>query len=747
MICFLFLLCTVAVTAQTVHPDPTVLYDKEQVHRVDIIIPADSLEWLYDSDNRWNNRHLHSTVIYSYNDQKDTLSDVGFRLRGNTSRSAAKKSFKLSFNTFVPGRKYYGVEKVNLNAQHNDPSVSRAVICSDILEKMGLYSLRSSHVEVYINDEYYGLYVNTEHIDEEYVQSRFGNNDGNLYKCTYPADLVYKGSNPSLYDDTVSEKPPYELQTNKEVRDYSDLAHFIDVLNNTPIDQFRCELEKVFDVDSYLKYIVFDVLTANWDGPIFNKNNFYLYHNTETGQFQYLPFDLDNTFGIDWFGVNWTSRNMYSWSPSSEARPLYENILADPVYRDRYSYYMSQTLEMVFGQSLLTESVSSLRDRLQPYIADDQFYSATYGFDMEDFTTSFTGVVDYNHTPIGILPYIGLRALTASSQVDDVAISPIISRGASITNYPEQVLTVTTTVLDDGAISEVLLTYTIDGLPGETTLPMIPIGDHYEATIDISSATESISYYITAVDDAGQADRMPVCDDLEVAISKSELTIAINEVQAANSNTISDEAGEYDDWVELYNYGTAAISLSGLTLTDARSQQAKWSLPDYDLAAGEYLLVWCDDDEAQGQWHTNFKLDKDGEYVGLYEQSGSIIDEVDFPTLLVDEGYARLPDGTGAFTLQMATPSRSNLSVSTIEGDSHRLSVYPSLVSDGLHIHMQTGINLEHLSIISSSGSVTTLTTPVTDNYLDVSDYPAGLYILKASDTEGRSYTTSLVKM
>ncbi|MBK6347143.1 MAG: hypothetical protein IPF68_14665 [Bacteroidales bacterium] len=41
----------------------------------------------------------------------DTIHETGFRLRGNTSRYSAKKSFKISFNTWVPGQKYHGVEK------------------------------------------------------------------------------------------------------------------------------------------------------------------------------------------------------------------------------------------------------------------------------------------------------------------------------------------------------------------------------------------------------------------------------------------------------------------------------------------------------------------------------------------------------------------------------------------------------------------------------------------------------------
>ena len=51
----------------------------------------------------------------------DTVLNVGFRLRGNTSRTAGKKSFKVSINSFVAGRKWNQLEKLNLNGEHNDP--------------------------------------------------------------------------------------------------------------------------------------------------------------------------------------------------------------------------------------------------------------------------------------------------------------------------------------------------------------------------------------------------------------------------------------------------------------------------------------------------------------------------------------------------------------------------------------------------------------------------------------------------
>ena len=70
----------------------------------------------------------------------------------------------------MPGRKFLGFEKLNLNANQNDPSLFRAAISWNILREMNLPSTRTSFAELYINDNFMGVYVVTEHIDEEFIK-------------------------------------------------------------------------------------------------------------------------------------------------------------------------------------------------------------------------------------------------------------------------------------------------------------------------------------------------------------------------------------------------------------------------------------------------------------------------------------------------------------------------------------------------------------------------------------------------
>jgi hypothetical protein len=136
--------------------------------------------------------------------------------------------------------------------------------------------------------------------------------------------------------------------------------------------------------------------------------------------------------------------------------------------------------------------------------------------------------------------------------------------------------------------------------------------------------------------------------------------IVINELMAANDTTASDEFGEFDDWVEIANVGTAAVALDTLSLTDDPADPTAYVFPSVTLNPGEYFLVWADDEPSQGDQHAPFKLSAGGETVYLM-QGGNPVDVTTFHDLDDDEAFGRLPDGADAWTSQLVpTPEATN---------------------------------------------------------------------------------------
>ena len=153
------------------------VYDESELAIIYITVDPEDLEWMYDNVE---SDSIHSATMQFQNAYLDeTIDSIGFRLRGNTSRNAAKKSFKIDFNHFISGRDFYDVEKLNLNGEHNDPSIFRSKLCWDFYQDIGMASSRASHALLYINDEYFGLYISVEHIDDKFLSKNFENDDGN----------------------------------------------------------------------------------------------------------------------------------------------------------------------------------------------------------------------------------------------------------------------------------------------------------------------------------------------------------------------------------------------------------------------------------------------------------------------------------------------------------------------------------------------------------------------------------------
>jgi hypothetical protein len=128
--------------------------------------------------------------------------------------------------------------------------------------------------------------------------------------------------------------------------------------------------------------------------------------------------------------------------------------------------------------------------------------------------------------------------------------------------------------------------------------------------------------------------------------------VVISEILAANITGLKDEDGEAEDWIELLNQGNTAADLSGWSLSDEVDSPGKWVFPAISLGAGQRLLVFASGKDRRtpgAEWHTNFKLGTDGEYLGLFnaEQPRQVISELtpEYPEQRNDHSYGRTATG------------------------------------------------------------------------------------------------------
>ena len=172
---------------------------------------------------------------------------------------------------------------------------------------------------------------------------------------------------------------------------------------------------------------------------------------------------------------------------------------------------------------------------------------------------------------------------------------------------------------------------------------------------------------------------------------QSQITLVINEFMAENDRFIQDPNGDYQDWIEIYNYGDYTVDIGGMYLTDDVNDANQWCyIPDNcpektTIGPSSYLLIWADSELSEEGLHVDFALDAGGgEDVGLFDTDGTLIDSItDFPALGGDNSFGRYPNGSGPWrfffhdTNMPPTPGTSNGGASAVDVVINEIMYHP----------------------------------------------------------------------
>ena len=679
------------------------VYDDSEMAIIEITVDPEDLIWIYENVES-DSFHL-ATIHFQNAFIDDVIDSVGFRLRGNTSRNAQKKSFKLDFNHFISGRDFYDIEKINLNGEHNDPSIVRSKLCWDFYQEIGVPSTRASHTKVFINGEYYGLYISIEHIDDTFLKRNYENDSGNLWKCIWPADLTYRGDNPEDYYPYYDDTRPYELKTNEEEYDYSKLARLIRI-----IDQAPDSLEMVLSIKEALQYFAVNILTGSWDDYRFLRNNFYLYHNPSDDLIHWIPYDYDNSFSVDWFDIDWSSINPYDYAViDGDGRPLTDYLFSQNRYKNLFTHFLEFYINTSFNNSEWDNQLDSWHNASMAAAQDDEWRTLDYGFNMSDFNSSYGYNYQNQHIKQGIKRFISDRVSSLNNQLyysgEDPFIYEVIPSHQSM--LLNDTFSISVSAFGPVGIDNIIFHYRINSNDWETfQLSYSPIEnstkveeqDRWFGTVVMETEGE-IDWYLTAIKN-GQVERYPIegYKSLTIVNPNDINDIQINELLAINDLTLGDDYGEFDDWIELINHGESPVELDGYYLTDNQNQLTKWPFPftNITIQPDSFLIIWCDNDDEQGDLHTNFKLSSEGEFLAIVSPDGStILDSLTFPEQDADISYGRVVEELSLWDYMTPTPGSANgiLSITSditpTEISIH--SVFPNPFNSSITIEMSIG--------------------------------------------------------
>jgi CotH kinase protein/Lamin Tail Domain/FlgD Ig-like domain len=698
------------------------LFEEDAVHEIHLTF-AQTDWWDQLTDNFENNDdppYLEASFAWD----SITLASIGVRFKGNSSYwgyYGLKKSFKLDIDEFVAGQEIEGLDKFSLNNCFLDPSSVREKAAYEMCEAMGMATCRTNYAALYINGTYWGLYLLVEQQDQEFIESRYGaGEDGNLWKGEPYGTFEDLGTSESSYYGN------YELKTNETANDWSDLVDFIDQLNNTSVSALADSLHNRLDVNSAMAMLAADNFMVNLDSYVGRCANYYFYHRDLDDRMVFTKWDQNEAWGtFNQYQLSTTQLQQLSpyWTNPQfgEDRPLAENLWQISGYVDVYLGHMKKLMATVADPTTLTARMEELRDLIRPYVYDDPNTT----FSTSDFENCMTSTIYATSGPgpgrpiPALQTFITARHTYLQSQIGTwtpltgLVLNEVMAKNsATISDAAgdfDDWIEITNTSSSSIDLTGLGLTDHLEGTPdfvfpamslapgecvivwadeepaeGDLHAPFKLDADGEDIFLtDGAVIIDQVTYPALAADvswgrwphGTGPWEMLSLATPgatNQNPVEPETLVLWINEFIALNDAGIQDEAGEYEDWVEIFNPGPDDINMSGLFLTDDLTLTTQWAFPDMVLEAGDFMVVWCDSDESDGPLHANFKLGGSGEEIGLFGRlaaGNEVIDSYVFGAQSSNVSAGRSTDGGASWAFfATPTPGASNSGSSDIPG-------------------------------------------------------------------------------
>lgn len=227
-----------------------------------------------------------------------TYSDVGVHFRGQSSFFSVPRGYKRSLNLSMDfirdDQRLYGYKTLNLLNAHGDPSFLRTVLFSQ-MARQHIAAPKANWVRLVINGEDWGLYVNVQQFNKEFVQENFSSSQGARWKV--PGSPNARGGLEYLGEEIEPYRQRYEIKSEDKETSWRKLIDLCRTLNETPAEELESALAPLLDLDSTLWFLALDAAAVNMDGYWVRSSDYSLYLSPE-GKFTVVPHDMNESFSL-----------------------------------------------------------------------------------------------------------------------------------------------------------------------------------------------------------------------------------------------------------------------------------------------------------------------------------------------------------------------------------------------------------------------------------------------------------------
>ncbi|HUS34228.1 MAG TPA: CotH kinase family protein [Verrucomicrobiae bacterium] len=303
--------------------------------------------------------------------ENTTLSNVAVRYKGNGtflgSRNSDKKSIKIDLNKFVKGQKLGEVTSLNLHNGVTDSSYMNEALAYKLYRDARVPSPRTAYARVNISNggehknEYFGLYIMVENIDDEFTKEHFQTKGGALFKPVTPSLFEDLGDDWDKYTQTFD---PKDKPSKEEIARVLETCKFVSKASD---GDFAAKLSDYIDIDAFARYMAVTVYLSDLDGILGPGQNFYLYLHPKTKQFHFIAWDQDHSFG-QMRGSQEDRERLSINRPWQGENRFLERVFKVEAFKKAYLARMKEFSESLFKPERFAKEVDELAPVLRPAI-------------------------------------------------------------------------------------------------------------------------------------------------------------------------------------------------------------------------------------------------------------------------------------------------------------------------------------------------------------------------------------------
>ena len=238
-------------------------------------------EWEYLKQN--NRRYAECDIIETMPDgTTKTYKHAAVKLKGAAGSFRGpddKCGMTISMDKYKGADRFNGMDKFHLNNGAQDGSFLNEMVGGEWCRAAEVPASRCTHVLVKLNGRELGLYVFKESFTKDFLSYFYENNEGSFYDGHFIAEV-----------DGALEKQQGDPKDKSDLKALADAAKIGD-----PKAKWAA-LEKILNVDQFLRSLALETFTCHWDGYNFNRNNYRVYFDPKTGKANFFCHGMDQLF-------------------------------------------------------------------------------------------------------------------------------------------------------------------------------------------------------------------------------------------------------------------------------------------------------------------------------------------------------------------------------------------------------------------------------------------------------------------